>query len=176
MESSTCFIVRRVCKKSAIRIVTCTSSAIATTTPTQFCMHAPIAPIQEQRLPARLKFLRLRGFAAIRFARAFDGGGNRFLLLGSDVFSAFDQFIGAFAKFTRFALRVIFSFIGFLGKKFARFFAGFRREQNSDQGSHAQTNQKIGYFGSNIVRHKYLPVTAVPRLVQLSSSLLLKTR
>src|SRR5690349_21820572 len=104
-ESSTCFMVRRVCRSSATSTITCTTSATATNTPTQFCMHAPLAPLAEQDLLAAQKILRLAGFAAIRFARAFHGGGNRFFLARCHVLAALDQFVRAFAEFARFALR-----------------------------------------------------------------------
>src|SRR5882724_9950605 len=98
-ESSTCFIVRRVCTNSAISTDTCSTSAMATTTPTQFCMHAPLAPLAEQDLFVVQKILRLASFAAVRFARAFHGGGNRFLLARRNVLAALDQFVRAFAEF-----------------------------------------------------------------------------
>src|SRR5579859_3916225 len=167
-ESSICFIVRRVCTNSAISTDTCRTSAMATTTPTQFCMHAPFAPLAEQNLPAYRKILRLAGFPPVGFTRAFHGRRNRFLLTRGDVFAALDQFVRAFPEFARFALRVILAFIGFFRKKFARFFPRFWREQNSNEGADAQADEKISYLGSNVVRHKYLPVTALLRLIQLT--------
>src|SRR2546430_2064868 len=167
-ESSTCLIVRRVCTNSAISTDTCRTSAMATTTPTQFCMHAPFAPLAEQNLPAYRKILRLARFPPVGFARAFHGCRNRFFLFRRDVLAALDQFVRAFAEFAGFALRIVLAFVGFFRKEFACFFARFWREQNSNEGAYAQTNEKIGYFGSNVVRHKYLRVTALLRLIQLT--------
>src|SRR5437870_5077234 len=169
-ESSTCLIVRRVCTNSAISTDTCRTSAMATTTPTQFCMHAPFAPLAEQNLPAYRKILRLARFPPVGFARAFHGCRNRFLLFRGDVLAALDQFVGAFAEFAGFALRVVLAFIGFFREEFAGLVAGFRGEQNSNEGADAQADEKIGYFGTSVVRHKYLPVTAALRLTRADTS------
>src|SRR2546423_11356168 len=166
-ESSTCLIVRRVCTNSAISTDTCRTSAMATTTPTQFCMHAPFAPLAEQNLPAYRKILRLARFPPVGFARAFHGCRNRFFLFRGDVLATLDQFVGAFAEFARFALRVVLAFIGFFREEFAGLVAGFRCEQNSNEGADTQADEKIGYFGTSVVRHKYLPVTAALLLIEL---------
>src|SRR5215470_5142848 len=150
---SICCMVLRVWKKSAVRIITCTISAIATIVMTQISMHAPPAPVQEQNHPARTSWLRLGCLAPVRFARALNRGRNRILLARRNVLAALDQFVGAFAKFASFALRVVLAFIGLFRQKFARFLAGFRREQNSDQGSNAQAHKKERYLGTYIIRH-----------------------
>src|SRR5262249_13230179 len=129
-------------------MLTCTSSAIATIVMTQISMHAPAAPFQEQKPLCKKLRLRLRGFAAIRLARALDRGSNRILLARRHVLAALDQFVGAFAKFACFALRVVLAFVGLFRQKLARFFPRFRCKQNSNQGSDAQSHKKKCYFGT----------------------------
>jgi hypothetical protein len=76
---------------------------------------------------------RLRlGFAEVRFAAGFDSGGERIALALGDIFAALDEFIGAFAEFAGFALRVVATFVGFLGEIVASFFARLWGEEDSD--------------------------------------------
>src|SRR6267142_1079837 len=161
--------------KSIVRTVTCTTSAIPITTPTQFSMHAPSGPVQEPPSLAILVPLRLRCFAAIRFSTAFDSRRDRIFSACSSVLATLDQVIGALTQFPRFTLSIIAPFIGLLGKKLASLLARLRRKQNSDQGSYAQADQKISYFGSDIVRHRTSDLPQSPRLIQLNFSVLPKT-
>src|SRR5271154_236034 len=98
----------------------------------------------------------LRSFAPIRFARAFDCRGDGIFSARCRVLAALDQIVGAIAQLLGLALRVIFAFIGFLGKEFARLFSGLRRKQNSNKRTDAEPHQKIRDFGTNIVRHENL--------------------
>src|SRR6266849_672482 len=100
--------------------------------------------------------LRLLRFAQIRFAPCFDRSRNRILLAHRHFFSALDQFIGAFAKFTRFALRIFFALVRFLSEKISCLFAGLRRKKDADQGANAKTHKKISHLGTYVVRHDNL--------------------
>src|SRR5882724_1260780 len=106
--------------------------------------------ITAQRLPLRFRF------AEIGFAAGFYGGGNRILLAVGYVFAALDQFVGAFAKFAGFALRVVFAFIGFLGQVLAGVFSGLGSKQNAYQRADAQADEEVTHFGTNIIWHSNL--------------------
>src|SRR5882724_12739724 len=96
------------------------------------------------------------GFPAIRLARAFHGGRERFLLPRGYILAALDQFVGAIAQLAGFALGEFAAFIGLLAEKLAGFLSGLGSEEDADQGAHAEANQKISDFGTNVVRHKSL--------------------
>src|SRR5271168_3005673 len=140
---------------------TCTMSAIIATminTTIVLSMHAPAAPKKgrSHRAVNAGEKLRLR-FAQIRFAAGFHRRGNGILFARGNIFAALDQFVGAFTKLARFALRKILAFIRLLGQKITRVFAGLGREQNSHQRAYAETYKKISDLGTHIVSHSNLP-------------------
>src|SRR5207248_1357443 len=83
-------------------------------------------------------------------------GRNRILLARRDFFPTLDQFIGAFAEFARFALRVFLAFVGFFRKKIARLFAGLRRKYHAHQGANTKTHNEVRHLGTYVVRHDNL--------------------
>src|SRR5580692_9958252 len=117
-------------------------------------------------MPQNFSASRLRSFATIGFARAFDSRRDRILAARRSVFAALNQLVRAFAEFFRFTLREVAALIGFLAKKLARIFSRFRGKQNADQRANAETHEEICNLGTYIVRHENLHknrnIAAVP--------------
>src|SRR5580704_8025572 len=100
--------------------------------PRPYKTFGPRSPLSGEPIIRRQRYELRLGFAEVRFAAGFDGGGERIALALGDIFAALDQFVGALAEFASFALRVVATFVGFLGEIVASFFAGFGSEEDSD--------------------------------------------
>src|SRR5260370_35639598 len=152
-------VVRRSRKNNAVRITTCTTSAIAAMmlkNSTQNCIGAPPAPLRDGTPSYRLtEPLRLR-FAQIRFASGFHSRRDGILFAHRHFLAALDQFIGAFPQLAGLFLGVILALIRLLRQIIPCLFSGFRGKQNTYQRANSQPYQEISHLGTNIVRHTNL--------------------
>src|SRR5579859_112259 len=147
------------CRNSTIRMVVCTSSAIAAArikTCIVICIHTRSFPQPQRRNPSRLnKPSRLR-FAKKRLASRIHCRGQRFPLARSHVLAALNQFVGAFPQLLCPLLGKFPPVIRALRQVLARVFPGLRRKQDAHQSAYSKSHQKVTHLASNVVSHNRL--------------------
>src|SRR5580704_8868030 len=131
------------CRNSTIRMVVCTSSAIAAArikTSIVICIHTRPSPQPQRKIPSHPTESSGLRFAKKRLASRIHCRGQRFPLLRSNVFPALDQFVGPLAQLLRLLLRKFPPIIRALRQVLARVFAGLRRKQNAHQRAHSESH------------------------------------
>src|SRR5271168_2518926 len=97
---------------------------------------ANLAELPSDALPA----LGLR-FAQKRFPPRLNRSRKRIPLATRDFLAAFDQFVGAFAKFACLLLGKFAAIIGAFGQKFTSIFTRLRRKQNAHKSAYSEPYQ-----------------------------------